>query len=249
MARDVEALAAALVAAAGRVVVMSGAGISVSSDIPAFRGSGGLWERYDPLEYAHIGAFVTRTREVWRMLRELDAVLDEAQPNPAHHALAELEDLAVVRTIVTQNVDGLHQDAGSRAVVELHGSRHSLTCLACGAAVPREDVLDVVAQDEVPRCERCGGLLKPDVVFFGEALPAGAIERARDEVRDCGVLVVVGTSAEVEPAASLPTLAAAHGAAVWEVNPDPTWTEAVHVVLPAEDALPQVVELVRNRLQ
>ncbi len=116
-------------------------------------------------------------------------------------------------------------------------------------AVTRDDVLDVVARDEVPRCGRCGGLLKPDVVFFGEPLDAGAIERARDEVRDCEVLLVVGTSVEVEPAASLPTLAASHGAAVWEVNPDPTWGGALHVGRPAEDALPEVVERVRDRLR
>lgn len=249
-------LAQALDAARGEVVVLSGAGVSVSSDIPAFRGRGGLWERYDPLEYAHIEAFLRAPAEVWVMLRELDAVLEAASPNPAHHALAELERLGVVRCVVTQNVDGLHQAAGSETVVELHGSRRSLSCVECGVSVGREEVLDTVERGDVPRCERCDGLLKPDVVLFGEALPAGSMERARDEVRDCRVLLVVGTSAEVEPAASLPTVAAGHGAEVWEINPEPSgWLRPAgggrgsaagrRVGLHAEEALPRLVRLLR----
>ncbi|HEX2028000.1 MAG TPA: NAD-dependent deacylase [Nitriliruptorales bacterium] len=247
-------LAQALDAAQGEVVVLSGAGVSVSSDIPAFRGRGGLWHRYDPLEYAHIEAFLHTPEKVWRMLRELDAVLEAASPNPAHDALAELERLGLVRSVITQNVDGLHQAAGSETVIELHGSRRTLSCVDCGATVGREQVLDTVERGDVPRCERCGGLLKPDVVLFGEALPAGALERARDEVRDCQILLVVGTSAEVEPAASLPALGAGHGAEVWDINPEPSGlprdlqgpgSAGRRLGLHAEEALPRLVRLLR----
>lgn len=243
---NLTALAAAMRRAAGQVVVLTGAGISIASQIPAFRSPGGLWDRYDPMEYATIDAFLSEPERVWEMLRALDQTLEAASPNPAHRALAELEDLGLVRAIITQNVDGLHQAAGSKDVVELHGSRFTLSCLDCGRTVRRRDVVEVVYRAEVPRCQSCGGLLKPDVVLFGEELPVAAIQRARRLARECELFLVVGTSAEVEPSAGLPALAAGHGAEVWEVNPQPSLTAGRRVGQPAENALPALVVLVRR---
>ena len=222
-------------------VVLSGAGVSVSSDIPAFRGEGGLWDRFDPMEYAHIRAFVERPAEVWEMLRELEAVLDAAEPNPAHEAIVTLQRHGYVTSVITQNVDGLHQAAGSRDVIELHGSRGTLTCLSCGVTVGREKVIETVRSGDVPRCA-CDGLLKPDVTFFGEELPSGAMERAEAAIGASDLLLVVGTSAEVYPAAALPDLARASGSEVWEVNPEPADPIARAIPLPAEDALPRLLE-------
>lgn len=237
---DLDRLASRMREASG-AAVLSGAGVSVSSDIPAFRGQNGLWQRYDPVEYAHIAAFRERPEEVWCMLRELDAVLAAAEPNAAHRAIARLERIGAVSAVITQNVDGLHQRAGSRHVIELHGSRGSLTCLGCGATVGRGAVEDDVRAERVPRCD-CGGLLKPDVTFFGEELPAGAMEAAEALVREAELLLVVGTSAEVYPAAGLPDLARAAGAEVWEVNPEPADPIARAIPLPAEEALPRLAE-------
>lgn len=237
---DLDLLAEKLLDSDG-AVVLSGAGVSVSSDIPAFRGEGGLWDRFDPMEYAHIRAFVERPAEVWEMLRELEAVLDAAEPNPAHEAIATLQRHGYVTSVITQNVDGLHQAAGSHDVIELHGSRGTLTCLDCGSTVGRAEVVGTVRAGDVPRCG-CGGLLKPDVTFFGEELPSGAMARAEAAIRASDLLLVVGTSAEVYPAAALPELARATGSDVWEVNPEPGDPIARGIPLPAEDALPRLLE-------
>jgi len=230
-------------------VVLSGAGISVSSEIPAFRGSDGLWARYDPTEYATIEALRADPEKVWQMLWELDAVLEAAEPNPAHHAIAQLQQLGVVSTVITQNIDALHQAAGTRDVVELHGSRQSLTCLGCGRAFSRDEVVAETARGEVPRCRACGGELKPDVVFFGESLPTEALNRAEREVRGCDDLLVVGTAAEVAPAAHLPHLAREAGARIWEINPEPALPEAEHIARPAQEALPELVDRLEERSQ
>ena len=226
-------------------VVLSGAGISVSSDIPAFRGSGGLWARYDPMEYATIDALEADPEKVWRMLWELDAVLAAAEPNAAHLAIAELQHLGVVTTVITQNVDALHQEAGSEDVVELHGSRRTLSCLTCRHTVTRDEVVHEAPRGAAPRCQVCGGQLRPDVVFFGELLPQTALHRAFDAVQGCNDLIVAGTAAEVEPAASLPRMAEQAGARVWEINPDPTLATDRRIPRPAEQALPALVDRLR----
>jgi NAD-dependent deacetylase len=241
-----DALAATL-AGRGRAVVLTGSGVSAASGIPTFRGDDGLWTRYDPMEYGTIHAFRRDPERVWEMLWELDRVLDRADPNPAHHALAALEHEGAIDAVVTQNVDGLHQAAGSRTVVELHGSRLRLRCLTCGAERSRDEVVTELEPDEVPRCSRCGEVLKPDVVLFGEDLPHGAMTRAEELIGDCDDLVIVGTSAEVEPAAGLPRLARARGAHVWEIDPEPEQPTDRRIALPAEEALPTVLERVRRR--
>ncbi len=211
--------AAGLIAGADTVVALTGAGISVDSGIPAFRGAQGLWERYDPMEYASIEAFRREPAKVWTMLRELDELVQGAEPNPAHLALARLEELGRLAMIVTQNVDGLHQAAGSRRVVELHGSGKRLVCLDCGRPVRRGELL---LEGSPPRCS-CGGLVKPDVVFFGEPIPERAALSAFAMAGSCQAMLVVGTSALVSPASHLPVMAKQAGAMVIEVNPEPTF--------------------------
>ncbi len=206
--------AARLLAVRRRVVVLTGAGISVESGIPDFRSKGGLWERFDPQEYATIHAFRRDPAKVWRMLAEMEAVLDAAAPNPAHRALARLEEAGVVEGVITQNIDGLHQAAGSRRVVEFHGSHRTLTCLSCGARFTREEAR---ALGTPPPC-RCGQILKPDVIFFGEMIPEEALRESYRLANGCRVMLVVGTSAEVAPANQMPWIAKRAGAAVVEVN-------------------------------
>jgi NAD-dependent deacetylase len=216
--REVLRRAAEVLRDRGNAVALTGAGISIESGIPAFRGTQGMWAKYDPMEYASIGAFFRDPEKVWRMLAEMMAALMEAAPNPAHRGLTALERMDFLRAVVTQNIDGLHQAAGSRRVVEYHGSPETLLCLDCESRFPtRERVREGIP----PRCD-CGRILKPDVVFFGELIPRETLDEAETLVRECGVLLVVGTSAEVAPACDLPRLARDGGAFIIEINPEET---------------------------
>lgn len=210
--------AAGLLSSRRDAVALTGAGISVESGIPAFRGSQGMWERFDPMEYATIGAFLRDPAKVWRMLSEMMEVLERALPNPAHAGLAELERMGILRSVITQNVDGLHQAAGSRKVIEFHGNAGELVCIACWRRYPARGK---VREGVPPRCE-CREILKPDVVLFGEPIPWTAQEEAEAEAESCGVLLVVGTSAEVSPACDIPRLSKSRGAFVIEINPEET---------------------------
>jgi NAD-dependent protein deacetylase/lipoamidase len=192
---------AELIVEAQPCVVLTGAGVSTESGIPDFRSQTGIWATYDPMEYATIDAFRRNPAKVWDFYSKRLGVLAEARPNAAHVALAELEQLGLVEAIVTQNVDRLHQEAGSRSVLEVHGSIRSASCLDCGH---REDFDRVVELLPVPTCVDCGGVLKPDVVMFGELLPSGAMERASRLAQSAGLMLVVGSSLEVYPVAGLP---------------------------------------------
>lgn len=216
--REGVAQAAELLASRRRVVVLTGAGISVESGIPDFRSAGGLWTRYPPQDYATLHAFRRDPARVWRMLAEMDAVLDAARPNPGHRALARLEEAGIVEGVITQNIDGLHQEGGSRRVVEFHGSNRTLTCLSCGSRFTRAQAR---ARGMPPGCD-CADLLKPDVIFFGEDIPRAALAEAYRLAGECGAMLVVGTSAEVSPANEMPWVARRAGAAVVEVNLEPT---------------------------
>jgi NAD-dependent deacetylase len=227
-------------------VVLTGAGVSVASGVPSFRGEGGLWERYDPAEHATIEALRRDPARVWQFLRDLDAVLAAAVPNAAHRALADLERRGLIANIVTQNIDALHQAAGSHRVIELHGSHQRLMCIACARRFARDEVVDP-GPGEVPVCPACGGLVKPDVTFFGELLPAGAFQRADHAVRSADLLLVVGTSVEVAPASRLPQLARHGGADVWEINPEPELDGARTIAAPAELVLPRLAARVHPR--
>ncbi len=201
---------------AERVTVLTGAGISVASGIMPFRGKGGLWEKYDPEEAANIESFTRDPRSSWVMLKEILQVVAKAEPNAGHYSLARLEDMGVVNAIITQNVDGLHQEAGSKNVIEFHGNTRRVICMACHGQYATASIRLKVLP---PYCPICGGVLKPDVVFFGEAIPKAALLQSQVETTECQVMLVVGTSGMVDPAASLPAVARTKGALVIEVNP------------------------------
>jgi NAD-dependent deacetylase len=200
-------------------VVLTGAGVSTESGIPDFRSRTGIWKQYDPMEYATIDAFRRDPAKVWDFYAKRLEVLAQAKPNAAHLGLAELERRGLVGAVITQNVDRLHQEAGSRRVIEVHGAIRSASCLACGH---REEYERVVELGPVPRCDECGAVLKPDVVMFGELLPAGVMEEASELVAGAGLLLVVGSSLEVYPVAGLPEAAVLAGARLAIVNRGPT---------------------------
>jgi NAD-dependent deacetylase len=203
-------------------VVLTGAGVSTESGIPDFRSPGGLWAEFDPLEYGSIDAFRADPAKVWRFYAPRFSVLTEAEPNDAHRALAELERAGHVRAVVTQNIDLLHERAGSAEVVEVHGSIRTSTCPGCGERYPLARVLELLVDAPVPACPACGGVLKPDVVFFGELLPQEAIDRAFALAATAGLLLVVGSALEVYPVAGLPYETLGAGGAVAIVNRGPT---------------------------
>jgi NAD-dependent deacetylase len=223
------AMLAELLRANQPCVVLTGAGVSTESGIPDFRSATGIWAQYDPYEVASIDAFRRDPERVWEFYaRRLD-VLAQASPNAAHEALAELESRGLVQAVVTQNVDRLHAAAGSRQVIEVHGSIGRAVCLACG----REEE-DVRALLPLPRCADCGAVLKPAVVMFGELLPVAAIDRATAIARAAALLLVVGTSLEVWPVAGLPEETLAHGGTLAIVNRDPTpYDRQAHLVIHA----------------
>jgi NAD-dependent deacetylase len=212
-------------------VVLTGAGISTESGIPDFRSAGGIWERYDPYEVGHIDSLRRDPARVWEFYAlRLDA-LAHAEPNDGHHALARLEEQGWIRAIVTQNVDGLHRRAGSRDVVEVHGSLREAACPACGLRVP---MADAIALLPLPSCPECGEVLKPGVVMFGELLPVEALERAQQLAAGAGLLLVVGSSLEVHPVAGLPGETLAGGGALALVNHGATpWDSRAELVLDA----------------
>jgi NAD-dependent deacetylase len=212
-------------------VALTGAGISTESGIPDFRTAGGIWEQYDPDEVANIEALRRDPAKVWDFYALRLEALGGAEPNDGHRALAELEEQGWIRAVITQNVDGLHQRAGSREVVEVHGSLREAECIHCGVRVPMEDAL---ASLPLPPCPECGEVLKPGVVMFGELLPAAALERAQALAAEAGVLLVVGSSLEVHPVAALPGGTLAAGGALAIVNRGSTpWDSEAEVVLDA----------------
>jgi len=201
-----------------RIVVLTGAGISAESGIPTFRGKDGLWNRYNPMDLATPEAFQRDPKLVWEWYNWRRQLIAKAEPNRAHRILAELERSRDLH-VITQNVDGLHQRAGSERVTELHGSVWTVRCLECGASYRDERV---PLPDIPPRCKECGGLLRPGVVWFGEALPKDALDTAYALSASADVFLVVGTSAQVYPAAELPFVAKSRGARLIEINPEET---------------------------
>ena len=201
-----------------KVVACTGAGIVMERGSQEFRGAGGLWEKFDPGEYATIEAFRANPKKVWTMLKEMGDLLESSRPNPAHQALARLEEVGHLRSVITQNIDHLHQDAGNRRVIEYHGSHKNLVCMSCGRLYRK---VEVKLEFLPPLCT-CSGILKPTVVFFGEPIPWGAHLQAVEEARDCEVMLVIGTSAVVSPACDIPVLAKKGGAILVEVNLEET---------------------------
>ena len=212
---------AALIRESQPCVVLTGAGVSTESGVPDFRSPTGLWAQFDPLEYGSIEAFRTDPEKVWRFYAPRFAMLDDAQPNDAHDALARLEQAGLVRAVVTQNVDLLHSRAGSKEVVEVHGSIRTSSCPRCGRRYELAEVVALLQGAAAPRCE-CEAVLKPDVVFFGELLPQPAIDRAFELARQARLLLVVGSALEVHPVAGLPLETLDAGGRLAIVNLGPT---------------------------
>jgi NAD-dependent deacetylase len=203
-------------------VVLTGAGVSTESGVPDFRSPTGIWAQFDPFEYGSIEAFRADPAKVWSFYAPRFSMLTQAEPNDAHRALADLERRGFVHAIVTQNIDLLHERAGSGDVVEVHGSIGTSSCPECGATYTLAEVLELLDGAAAPTCTRCGAIVKPDVVFFGELLPARAIERAFELAREARLLLVVGSTLEVQPVASLPLETLGRGGSFAIVNRGPT---------------------------
>ncbi len=208
---------------ANYVVALTGAGISTPSGIPDFRSPGyGLWQQVDPMEVASIWGFASHPEKFYEWVRPLASKMAEAQPNSAHRALAALETAGLIQAVITQNVDGLHQRAGSRTVLEVHGHLREATCLVCETTQPGDDLLEQFRDSgQVPRCA-CGGVLKPGVVLFGEPLPANTVRAAEQAIARCDLMLVAGSSLEVMPVGDWPAEVTARGGKLIIVNQTPT---------------------------
>jgi NAD-dependent deacetylase len=239
---DVAALAQR-VRCAGSVVALTGAGISVPSGIPDFRTPGsGIWENVDPMEVAHIDAWRANPERFWSFYGQRFQMLGDKQPNGAHKALVELEHRGLLDAVITQNIDMLHRRAGTRELIEVHGSIATCSCLSCGARVASAEVLEQLEHAAVPRCA-CGRPLKPDVVLFGEFLPAEALERATQLAAGADLLLCVGSSLEVYPVAQLPGITLRQGGEIAIVTQGPTPYDARAVVRLSGDVERELVAL------
>jgi len=228
------------------ICVLTGAGISAESGVPTFRGEQGLWKKFKPEELASFDAFIQNPDLVWEWYSYRRKVMEEVRPNPGHFALADMQTCVRDFTLVTQNVDNLHIRAGSRNVLELHGNITRSYCSHCRKPAD-ERVLE--SFDRVPHCESCGGLVRPDVVWFGELLPASVFEEAFEAARRADLFLLVGTSGVVYPAASIPLLAREHGAYVVEINPEYTdlSTRVSETILgPSGSVLPAMMGLLKG---
>ncbi|WP_236615131.1 NAD-dependent deacylase [Desulfovibrio sp. X2] len=241
------ARAAKALRGARHAVAFTGAGISVPSGIPDFRSPGGLWSRFDPEEVASIGALRARPRRVWEFLIEAMDFFGRAAPNSAHLALARLEEEGRLAAVITQNIDGLHQAAGSRRVIEFHGGCEHFHCMSCAATYPAAGARRLTREDIPWRCAECGGVIRPDVVFFGEGIPPRAVDETSHHASKADLVIVVGTSGEVAPANQIPLRIKAKGGTVIEINLGPTLYRDVTDIrfdAPAEDILPRLASMV-----
>jgi NAD-dependent deacetylase len=237
--------AADLIRQSRYMVALTGAGHSTASGIPDFRSpASGLWEKADPMLVASIWSFRLQPKRFFDWIRPLVRTMLDAQPNPAHFALAELERRGILKAVITQNIDNLHQRAGSQRVLELHGHMRQATCVRCYRVVPTEPLMERILDGQVPHCE-CGGVLKPNVILFGEQLPVRVFNEARAEMKRCDLLLVAGSSLEVIPAADLPYLALTSGAKGIIVNLQATdFDRHAQVVIHGDvtEILPKIVE-------
>ena len=243
--------AAELILSSDYTIAFTGAGISQESGVPTFRGDdGAIWSRYDP-EDIEISRFLANPEKSWRTIKACfyDFMVDrDIRPNKAHQVLAAMEDAGMLKAVVTQNIDNLHQAAGSRAVIEFHGTTRTVSCTVCHSSCVATEA-DLSAK--VPRCGKCGWLLKPDFVFFGEGIPPSAYAESFAHARAAKLCIVVGTSAKVMPAGMIPTIVKQNGGAVVEVNPVESELTAdyadVHIPLGAVEAFTRLEEALRAR--
>ena len=232
-------------------VALTGAGISTPSGIPDFRSeTGGLWHWFDPMEVASLSAFRTQPEKFFDWFRPLAKLIVDAQPNPAHTSLAELQRMRHLVSIITQNIDGLHQKAGSQNVTEVHGSLETLTCVQCFNQLNASEILQSYLEDEVnPECPSCGGTLKPDVILFGEQMPIRPWMGAQQEVRKSDLMIVIGSSLEVNPVARLPYEVVSNGGKLIIINKQKTYINPRAEFVFKEnvaDILPAIVEAIKN---
>ena len=239
--------AAEILRASKHAVALTGAGHSTPSGIPDFRSpESGLWEKHDPMAVASIWAFRANPEAFYDWIRSLARQMAAAKPNPAHYALARLEKRGILKAVITQNIDDLHAKAGSKRVLELHGHMRTASCIACGRTVKAEPLIKkFLDAGRMPLCS-CGGVMKPDVILFGEMLPPAVFMEAEAEARRCDVMLVAGSSLEVAPAADLPFVAHGNGAKLILVNLQPTPADSLAEVVIRDDvavALPQIADL------
>jgi NAD-dependent deacetylase len=245
---------AQMIAAAKKVIVFTGAGISTESGIPDFRGPGGLWTKYDPDDFTidkFLGSVATR-KKMWQRLRE-GGLMEDAEPNASHYAIVELEKMGKLSALITQNIDNLHQKAGSNPelIRELHGNMQMLVCLNCRERYPIAMIKEQNAySDDVPACVYCRGILKPDVIFFGEALPQKTLALATQEASECDLMIVIGSSLVVYPAAYIPVYAKQAGAKLAIINIGPTEQDHNADVLinaPAGKTMTKIINRVKEK--
>ncbi|OPY88231.1 MAG: NAD-dependent protein deacetylase [Smithella sp. PtaU1.Bin162] len=243
---------AEMIAQSKKIVVFTGAGVSTESGIPDFRGPGGMWSKYDPDDFTidkFLGSEETR-KKLWHIFRE-GGLIGEAPPNAAHYAIAELEKTGKLSSIITQNVDNLHQKAGNNPelVYELHGNMQMIICLNCRSRYPLSLIREANLNDSAPVCKKCRGILKPDVIFFGEALPQDTLMKATKSAQECDLLIVVGSSLVVYPAAYMPLYAKRAGARIVIVNMGPTGLDEIADVLvsvPAGHAMTGIMKRLKE---
>lgn len=204
---------------ASHIAAFTGAGISVESGIPPFRGETGLWSKYDPI-VLDLDYYLSQTEESWKVVKEIFYdFFGQARPNPAHLALAQMEAAGLIKEVITQNIDNLHQEAGSKIVHEFHGNSHQLVCTHCNQLFPLEKIQ---LTENPPACPACSHLLKPDFIFFGEGIPDAAYNASIEAARQADVFLVIGTTGEVMPACQIPVIAKQNGVTIIEINTEPS---------------------------
>ena len=209
--------AAAIISKATKIVAFTGAGISAESGIPPFRGENGIWNKYDP-DSLDIDYYYRNTKESWKVIKEIFFDFfnnNEIKPNPGHEVLAKWEKEGKLKCVITQNIDDLHRIAGNKVVHEFHGNSSRFVCKQCDAVYPLKEIN---ITEEPALCPRCGHLLKPDFIFFGEGIPYDAYQNSIDAANDCDVFIIIGTSGQVSPANTIPGIAKRHGATIIEIN-------------------------------
>jgi len=230
----------------GHVIAFTGAGISAESGISTYRGQGGIWNKYDPNIYANIDTFLRDPTYYWNFFRDVRyPMVKNAQPNPGHRALAELEKMGKLRAVITQNIDELHQQSGSKTVVELHGTTRKYYCLKCHHRFDFDDAYEISGKTIPPPCSKCQGMIRPDVIMFGEPLRTDVLRAAFDEAEACDFVLAIGSSLVVYPAADIPARAKRRGAKLAIINKDETPMDEVadHVLREASGSvLPAIVE-------
>jgi NAD-dependent deacetylase len=238
--------AAAMIRGSRKGAVLTGAGISTPSGIPDFRSSdSGLWEKFDPFEVASLTSFRYHPETFFEWLRPLALEMYAAQPNEAHIGISKLQEAGFIQTVITQNIDGLHQRAGSTNVLEVHGSMHTLSCIRCFQQVDGRGIIEPYLEiGKIPHCSSCGSILKPDVVLFGEQLPSRTWLQAQAAARQCDLMIVAGSSLEVLPVAGLPMRAIEKGAHLILINKSQTYIDVRADVTFAEDIVDIVPRIV-----